>query len=100
MQETTPAIASAGEYPIRLSMVYPSRLSRLTTLFRVVLAIPVFLFIYFLQGYVVLAVWASILVRGRIPHWLFDFQVGVNRFESRAAAYFALLSDRYPAFEG
>ena len=37
---------------------------------------------------------------GRIPHWLFDFQVGYNRFSTRASAYFLLLTDKYPAFEG
>lgn len=49
---------------------------------------------------IVIAIWATILVRGRIPLWLFDFQVGYNRFSTRAASYFLLLTDRYPAFEG
>lgn len=89
-----------GSYPVRLTMAYPERLSRLSTLFRLILAVPVVAFLYLFQGSVVGAIWATILVRGRIPRWLFDFQVGLNRFGARASAYFWLLADAYPAFEG
>lgn len=92
--------AQEGTYPVRLTMAYPEHLSRLTTFFRLVLAMPVVLFLYLFQGSVVVAIWATVLVRGRIPRWLFDFQVGLNRFGARASAYFWLLTDKYPAFEG
>jgi hypothetical protein len=104
-------------------MEYPERLSRLSTAFRIILVIPVLIFVGLVAGgslnfgwrdefrnggagaglaggSVIVAIWAAVLVRGRIPHWLFDFQVGVNRFVTRAGAYAALLTDRYPAFEG
>lgn len=112
-------------YPIRVHMDYPERLSRLSTFFRIILIIPVVIFLGLLQGgsfnfgsfngenarsagagagafggAVVLAIWATILVKGRIPYWLFNFQAGVNRFTTRAGAYFTLLTDKYPAFEG
>jgi hypothetical protein len=87
-------------YPVRLWMTYPERLSRLSTGFRLILAIPVAFFLYLFQGGVTVAIWAAILVSGRIPRWLFDFEVGYNRFSSRAFAYFLLLTDQYPAFEG
>lgn len=114
-------------YPVRLTMDYPARLSRLSTFFRIILVIPVLIFLGLvgattfdfstwggdggqarngafgagvLGGGVVAAIWATILVKGRIPRWLFDFQVGLNRFTQRAVAYVALLTDQYPAFEG
>lgn len=110
----------AQAYPVRLSMVYPERVSRWSTAFRIILVIPVLLFLALLAGgysnwgdssgvrnlsigaggSLIVAIWATILVRGRIPHWLFDFQVALNRFSYRAYAYAGLLTDQYPAFEG
>jgi hypothetical protein len=49
---------------------------------------------------VALASWLAILVRGRMPRWLFDFQVAFYRWANRAFGYFLLLTDRYPPFEG
>jgi hypothetical protein len=124
------AVATAPEppaplYPVRLWMEYPERLSRLATFFRLILAIPVFIFLTLLgggsfdasqydpdttrntgvaagsiAGGVLLAIWITILLRRNIPRWLFDFHVAVQRFSYRALAYFALLIDKYPAFEG
>lgn len=112
-------------YPVVVRMEHPERLSRLSTFFRIFLAIPIFIFLALLgagsfnfnswgadgaqqgglfaggaAGGIVVAIWATILVRGNIPRWLFDFQVGLNRFTLRAYSYFALLTDQYPAFEG
>ena len=116
--------AVESRYPVRVVMDYPGQQSRLATLFRIFLSIPVAIFLALLgggtwngswdsdgaqqgsivaggiAGGVVLAIWATILVRGNIPRWLFDFQVGLNRFTVRAYSYFALLTDKYPAFEG
>lgn len=112
-----------SRYPVQVTMAYPERVSRLSTAFRIILAVPVLIFLALLGGAnfdfnswpgtetgsmyagtfaggIVLAIWATILVRGNIPHWLFDFQVGLNRFAIRAYSYLALLTDRYPAFEG
>jgi hypothetical protein len=100
MQDATGLSQGTPTYPVRLTVEYPERLSRLSTGFRLILVLPIVLFLYFLNNSIVLAVWATILVRGRIPRWLFDFQVSYHRFANRAFAYFALLTDRYPAFEG
>jgi len=104
-------------YPVQVTMAYPERVSRLSTAFRIILAIPVLIFLALvggsfngswdsdgaqqggafaggIAGGIVLAIWATILVRGNIPHWLFDFQVGLNRFAIRAYSYLALLTDR------
>lgn len=123
--DTATSPPTGGRYPVRVHMDYPERLSRLATFFRILLIIPVAVFLALIGGgtfnfdwlngqdaqgagagagavggSIIAAVWATILIKGRIPHWLFDFQAGVNRFTTRAYAYFALLTDQYPAFEG
>lgn len=125
MAMATTETPQAALYPVRLWMEYPERLSRLSTFFRIMLVIPVFVFLALIGGgsldftsfnsndarnaggggttiggTIVLAIWVTIVLRQRIPHWLFDFQVAVHRFSYRAFAYFALLTDKYPAFEG
>ena len=109
-------------YPVTFEADYPERLDRLSTAFRILLFIPVAIFLalagggqfnfgsddvgdattvgLFGGGGVVLAIWATIIVRQYVPHWLFDFQVALMRFEVRATGYLALLTDRFPAFEG
>jgi len=91
---------AASAYPVTLEIDYPERQSRWKTLIRLLLVIPLFIFSYLLSSGIVLAVWAAILVKGRIPRWLFDFQVAYNRWQARFGAYFLLLTDQYPPFEG
>jgi hypothetical protein len=91
---------AASAYPVTLEIDYPEQQSRWKTLLRLFLAIPLAIFSYLLSSGIVLAVWAAILVKGRIPRWLFDFQVAYNRWQVRFGAYFLLLTDRYPPFEG
>ena len=94
------ALTASIPYPVRLDVDYPEQQSRWKALFRLPLGIPLLVFSYLLQGSVALAIWAAILVRGRIPRWLFDFQVAVNGWHARATGYFLLLTDAYPPFEG
>jgi len=90
----------AAAYPVRLEVEYAERQSRWKTLLRLFLVFPLFIFSYLLGSGIVLAVWAAILVRGRIPRWLFDFQVAYNRWQVRVGSYLLLLTDQYPPFEG
>jgi hypothetical protein len=93
-------LAVASAYPVTLAVDYPERQSRWKTLLRLFLVIPLFIFSYLLGTGIILAVWAAILVKRRIPRWLFDFQVAYNRWQLRVASYFLLLTDQYPPFEG
>jgi hypothetical protein len=114
-------VAEAAPYPVTFDAAYPERLSRLSTFFRLLLFIPIAIFWAVLlggqfgqqeaarggvtlalgtAGSVAVASWLAILVRGRIPRWLFDFQVALYRWVNRAAGYLLLLTDRYPPFEG
>ena len=107
-------------YPVTFEAEYPERLGRLSTFFRFFLFIPIAIFLALVGGQalsysdvgegtsttlgagwgIVLAIWAAVLVRQYIPHWLFDFQVALMRFQARAYGYLALLTDRFPPFEG
>jgi hypothetical protein len=91
---------AAAPFPVRLEVDYPERLSRLSTFFRFVLAIPVLIVLYLLGQGLIFVYWIGILVRGRPVRWLFDANVAIQRFSVRAYAYFLLLTDRYPPFDG
>lgn len=91
--------APATPYPVSLEVGYPERLSRWKTLLRLPLLIPVLFFGYLLTNTISLAILATILVRGRIPRWLFDFQLSYLRWGARTLAYASVLTDRYPSFE-
>jgi hypothetical protein len=97
------ATAEAAPYPVVFEAVYPERLSRWKTLLRIFLAIPALIFWGVVSGAsqaVVAASWLAIIVRGRIPRWLFDFLVALYRWEYRALGYVFLLTEVYPPFEG
>lgn len=88
-------------YPARLEVDYPDSLDRLSTLLRLIFAIPILLLVS-LMGYVgnnmiVLPTLVMILVRQKYPRWWFDFNLEYSRFSGRINAYLALLTDRYPS---
>jgi len=91
---------AAAPFPVRLEADYPERLSRLSTFFRIILAIPVLVVLYLFGQGLIWVYWIGILVRGRPVRWLFDANVAILRFTFRAYAYFLLLTDRYPPFDG
>src|SRR5918912_1610021 len=66
------------------------------------LAIPHYVVLFFLWiGAVVSIVvaWFAILFTGRYPRGLFDYLVGVGRWENRVVAYaFLMVTDQYPPF--
>lgn len=95
--------AAAAMYPVTLEVDYPERQSRWKTLLRLFLAIPVLVFaaLLLIASYAIaIATWIAIVVRGRIPGWMFDFQVRLVDWQVRAFSYTLLLTDTYPAFEG
>jgi len=96
-------MAVAAPYPVTLEVDYPERQSRWKTLLRLFLAVPVLIFASIVGGAqdaTVLAMWIAIVLRARIPRWLFDFQVALLRWQVRAYSYAFLLTDAYPPFEG
>jgi hypothetical protein len=95
--------APRSGFPLRLSGHFDPWVSRWKWLFKWLLAIPHWIVLFFLWvAFVLSTVVAglSILVTGRYPRQIFDFNVGVLRWSWRVSfySYSALGTDRYPPF--
>ncbi|HEY4428806.1 MAG TPA: DUF4389 domain-containing protein [Solirubrobacteraceae bacterium] len=90
-------------YPVSFEADYVERRNRLTTFFRLILAIPLAIVLYvfgIIAGIAVIIAWFAIVITGRYPRALYDFVASFNRFLARATGYAALLCDPYPSFGG
>jgi hypothetical protein len=101
-EPTAPAapMASSG-YPVRFDVEYPDQLSRLLIFVKWLLAIPHFLIIYvlgLLLYIVTIIAFFAILFTQKYPQGLFNFAVGVMRWQANLNAYVLLLRDEYPPF--
>jgi hypothetical protein len=105
-------------YPVNLSVEYPDRpLDRLTTAFRIFVAIPIMIVLgavsgttwsfYSSSGAVHVVAGAGgllflgpllmILFRQKYPRWWFDWNLELQRFTNRVLVYVLLMDDRYPS---
>jgi Domain of unknown function (DUF4389) len=89
-------------YPVRMEFTPLARYSRLKTLFRIILAIPIVILRYVMQLLLEVAAifaWFIILVLGRLPQGMFDMMVLANSYMARSDAYLFLLTETYPPFQ-
>lgn len=89
------------QYPIQLSVDYPDRnLNRLTTFFRIIMILPIFVVLLALTWaaeIVILAPLLMIVFRRKYPRWWFDWNVALVKFQLRVVAFLFLLRDEYPS---
>lgn len=88
-------------YPVQYEADFNPQPNRWTTFFRLILAIPWFIVAVF-WGLVFifthLIAWVAIIILGRYPQWLFEFNAGVVRFGVRTSAWIYLQTDEWPPF--
>src|SRR6266581_1725619 len=105
-------------YPVQFSVDYPDRpLNRLTTGFRIFVAIPILIVLGTVsggtwqwsngKGTTAVAAGAGgllffgpllmILFRQKYPRWWFDWNLELQRFINRVWTYLALMNDSYPS---
>jgi hypothetical protein len=91
-----------GDYPAEFEVDLPTLpRNRLTVGFRLILAIPHILAVWFLGigwFFTSIAAWFAILFTGNYPRGIYDYGVGVLRWNSRLEGYLLLLYDDYPPF--
>lgn len=94
---------TAGDgHPVQLSVDEAERLSRLTTFFRLFMAIPAILVLRILQLLAQLLAffaWIIIVITGRLPQGLFEVMELPQRYQARCTGYLLLLVDAYPWFQ-
>lgn len=95
--------SSQPDYPARMYFAGPlERYSRLKTLFRMILAIPIVFMRYVFQlllEITAVAAWFVIVVTGKLPRGLFDPMLLANSYMARSDAYLFLLTETYPPFQ-
>jgi hypothetical protein len=95
------SLGEQPDYPARLEIAYPERLSRGLVLVKWLLAIPHLLVISAADNVgTLLTLFAGIvlLFTKRYPQGMFDFIMGINRWTFRVIPYIALMTDEYPPF--
>jgi len=97
--------STVDEQSVHLEIDYPNvetDLNRWYPLVKWLLVIPHYFVLFFLSVasfFALIMAWFAILVTGRYPRSLFNFNVGVSRWWLRVRAYaFLLVTDRYPPF--
>jgi Domain of unknown function (DUF4389) len=90
-------------YPVTFEADYVERRNRLTAFFRLVLAIPlaIWLYVYAIAAAIAIVIaWFAIVITATYPRGIYDFVAGYTRFVARFTGYAVLLCDRYPSFGG
>jgi uncharacterized protein DUF4389 len=101
--EATSTSEVAREHPIRLVVNDDLQRNRLTVFFRLILAIPLFLWAILWGVIAVLAYivnWFATLFMGQSPEGLHNFLATFLRYTTHVRAYTLLVADPYPPFTG
>ena len=97
------AVAPAEQRPIRIVVGDELGRNRLTVFFRLLLAIPIFIWLtlWGIATFVVsFVMWLAVLISGQAPTGIHDFVAGYVRYATQVSAYLFLAADPYPWFRG
>jgi uncharacterized protein DUF4389 len=102
-QPPAPALPAGptGPYPVDYEVEYVRQRSRLTTFFRLILAIPwlIVAYVYEIVGFVLAIVaWVVLLVLAHYPQTLYDWNAGILRFFVSLGGFVYLATDAWPPF--
>ena len=97
-----------GDYPVTVKAEYPPESSRLSALCgilfmfpKALLILPHILILNFVNLAAMVVVYLGywvVLFTGRYPRGMYDFALGVLRWQTRISAWLFGLVDRYPPF--
>lgn len=88
-------------YPISFEADFNPTPNRWTSFFRLILAIPWFIVAIFwgiVFFFTHIIAWLALIILGRYPDWLYEFNSGVVRFAVRISAWIYLQTDEWPPF--
>jgi len=103
VSESIPALDAPNPHPIHLVVTDDLERNRLTVFFRLILAIPLFLWLVLWSiavSLVVIVAWVVGLIAGRVPDALHSFMASFTRFYTHVSAYTWIAADPYPGFTG
>jgi hypothetical protein len=99
--ETT--ASATAQHPVRLVVTDDLQRNRLTVFFRLILAIPHFIWLSLWAVIAILAAvvnWFATLFTGRSPDGLHTFLATYLRYQTHVTAYAYLIADPFPDFTG
>lgn len=88
-------------YPLTLDVEYPASLNRWLVLVKWILVIPQLIVVRALDAVaqvLTLIAFFAILFTAKYPRSMFDFVLGIRRWEMNVTAYASLMRDEYPPF--
>ncbi|MGK2955090.1 MAG: DUF4389 domain-containing protein, partial [Solirubrobacterales bacterium] len=88
-------------YPVTYEADYLKERNRLTTFFRLIVAIPWLIVASIYQiawALVVFIAWFALIIIGRYPEGMYNFVGGLLRFNMRVNAFLYLQTDEWPSF--
>jgi hypothetical protein len=101
--ETTASTTSTAQHPVRIVVSDDLQRNRLTVFFRLILAIPHFIWVTLWAAIAILAGivnWFATLFTGSSPEGLHNFLATFLRYATHVRSYTLLIADPFPGFTG
>ena len=95
-------------YPINVTAIYPEKLSRAILVLRLFFSpfyvgVPhgICLAVYGIAVvFALIYAWFVVLFTAQYPRGVFDFVLGLERWQARVRSYLYFMTDQYPPFSG